>query len=293
MKFFTNARLIFSSLSLIGLVMGLQACGGGGGGTTPPPVVNTSLASTERGYYEGFVTLNVAVGGDLTINPGEFQAIFDEKKFVVIYKGSQILLYKGTFTEVTATTFKADLRIYRAGNFIATAAITNGTINLGVLKGTITGTGAYINDDYASSAVDMELTYDSVNSLTPPDYLTGASNVWQDATPTGAVKFNTTTNIDFLMSINNVPAELNCLASTFETSDVINERTGRIRKFLTSALSGCGGIDPIDGQQINGYFTNYNGGVNPNDRMLIVVSDNNYAYVGILPCASGTCFSPP
>jgi len=286
MKLYTGMRSIFSAFIIVTLALGLQACGGGGGSTTTP--VNTSLASAARGYYEGGVELNVAAG-NLIVSSPNFKAIVDEKQFVIIFKGSQILLYKGTFTEVTTTTFKADLRVYRAGNFIATATIANGTIDAGVsLKGTITGTGAYVSDDYASSAIDVDLTYNNANSLTPPVY---TANSWQDAAPTGNVTFHTTTNIDFYPSVDNVPTELSCDALDFNTTNVVNEQTGRIRTFLTSALSGCS-TTTIEGNQLNGYFTNYNGGGTDDDRMLIVVSDDNYAYIGILSCLNGTgaCF---
>ena len=251
--------------------------------------MNTSLASAARGYYEGSVELNVNAG-NLTISTPDFKAIVDEKQFVIIFKGSEILLYKGTFTEVTATTFKADIRVYRTGNFIATATIANGIIDAGVsLKGSITGTGAYVNEDYASSAMDVDLTYNNANSLVPPVYDTGAVNSWQDTATTGAVLFNSPTNVDFIIAVDNVPPALSCNALAFDTADVVNEQTGRVRSFLTSPLSGCSST-AVQGNQLNGYFTNYNGGGTDDDRLLIVVSDDNYAYIGILPCLNGTGF---
>ena len=284
MKLFTGTRTLFTALILVSLVFGLQACSGGGGSSTTTPAVNTSLASAARGFYEGSVELNVAAG-NLTISSPDLKAIVDEKQFVIVYKGSETLLYKGTFTEVTSTTFKADIRVYRAGKFIATATIANGTIDAGVsLKGTITGTGVYVNADYASSAIDVDLAYNNANSLAPPVYKTGVANSWEDTGRTGNVEFNSTTNINLAISNNAVPVELNCNANGFDTTNMVYGQTGRIRKFLTSALTNCSS-NTLLGQQLNGYFTNFNSGGADDDRMLIVVSDDNYAYVGLLPCA--------
>ncbi|MCW8901458.1 MAG: hypothetical protein OQK75_09530 [Gammaproteobacteria bacterium] len=272
------------------MLVGLQACGGGGGGDTPPPPpANTSLDSAARGYYEGIAIIDVAAaaGGDLTISNPDLKAIITENEFNIIYKGTQNLLYKGTFTEVTATTFKATIRVYRAGDFIATAEIANGTIDAGVsFKGTITGTGAYTTSDYANSVGDIELTYNNANSLAPPTYIAGKE--WQDARPTGAVSFNGATNAAYVFAVDGNPYELNCDVSTFDTTDVVNEQTGRIRSFITAPLSACI-TSTIEGTQLKGYLTNYNGGGNPDDRMLVIVSDDNYAYVGILPCSTAPC----
>ena len=104
--------------------------------------------------------------------------------------------------------------------------------------------------------------------------------------------FNTATNLDAIFAANSVPARLaSCDAIGTDTTDVVNEQTGRIRAFTTPALSGCvSGVD--NGQIIKGYLTNYNGGGSADDRMLLIASNDNYSYVGILPCLSGTgtCF---
>lgn len=275
---------------MIALLVGLQACGGGG---SPAPVVtptvNKSLASAARGYYDGSATINGGAMVDVTITAPDTKAVFDENGFVVAFKGNDdtpaaiVLLYKGTFTEVTATTFKASVRVYVNGVFKTVSTISNGVIDAGVtLTGAIVGTG-----DYANSTGDISLSYTSDNSLTPPVYAFGTANRWDDAT-SGDVVFNSITNIDFLMSADDIPPQMNCDALGFDTTNVINEQTGRIRKFTTPAVINCAGMAD-NGQIFSGYFTNYNGGVVDN-RLFIVASNDDVAYVGILPCLAGTCF---
>jgi len=293
MKFFAGVRLFISALILMGLGFGLQACSGGGsGGTTTIPAANISLASAARGYYDGSATISGGTNVDVTITSPNTKAIFDEKGFVIAFKGQDdaasviVLVYKGTFTEVTATTFKADVRVYVNGIYNMTSTISNGVIDAGVtLSGAIVGTG-----DYANSTGNISLTYTTDNALTAPAYAFGTANRWRDAGPTGDLFFNAATNFDAIFAANSVPARLaTCNAIGTNTTNVINERTGRIRAFTTPAVTGCG--SPGDnGQILNGYLTNYNGGGTNDDRMLIVVSNDDYAYVEMFSCVSGTCF---
>ena len=268
---------------MVVLFLGLQACGGGGSPTpTTTAAVNTSLTSAARGYYDGTGLIAGGSQADINISTRDIRAIFDEKEFVIAYKlgADPILFYKGTFTEVTSTSFKADIRVYVNGIFTETATITNGVIDEGIsLTGAIVGAG-----DYASSVGDITLAYTSDNSLTPPDYKFGVSNVWQDDPSTGTIQFSSTTKIDFSVANDAVPLDISsCLAMDFNTSDVINEQTGRIRAFTTSPL------DCDDTITLDGYFTNFNSGA-VDDRIFVVASNDDYSYIGILPCVIGTCF---
>ncbi len=295
MKLIAGTRSLFTVLISMALVFGLQACSGGGGSSTPAtPAVNTSLASAARGYYDGSASIDGGTNNNVTTatTGTKVQAIFDEKGFVIAYKGLDdsnaaiVLMYKGTFTEVSATAFKANVRVYVNGVYQMTSSISNGAIDPGVtLTGAIVGTG-----DYANSTGDISFSYTTDNAKTPPVYAFGTANRWRDAGPTGDLFFNTATNFDAIFAANSVPARLgSCDAIGTDTTNVINEQTGRIRAFTTPALTGClNGID--DGQILNGYLTNYKGGGTDNDRMLIVVSNDDYAYVEMFSCLSGTCF---
>lgn len=281
---------------MVVLFLGLQACGGGG---DPVPEKNTSLASSARGYYSGSATINGGAQADVTIASPNTHAIFDEKNFVIAFKGQDdnataiVLLYKGTFTEVSATTFKASVRVYVNGIYTTTSTISNGVIDAGVtlsgsVIGAIVGSGS---GDYASTIGDVSLSYTADNSLAPPVYAFGTTNRWQDNPPSGDVFFNTSTNFDSVFALNVIPPRLrSCDAVGTDTSNVVNEQTGRIMAFTTPALSGCLSAGD-DGQILKGYLTNYksNGG-SQDDRMLLIASHDDYAYVGILPCFSGTCF---
>ena len=290
MKLFTGTRSLFTVLILVSLVFGLQACSGGGGGSSTTPAVNTSLASAARGYYEGFATINVTTG-DLTISSPNFRAIVDEKQFVIAFVGTPLLLYKGSFTEVTATSFKANIRVYKDGAFVDTATISNGAIDEGVtLKGTITGTG-----DYVSSVGDVELTYNAANNLVPKNYVTGVTKAWQDTPTTGNITFNQASNIDLLLY--SAPVLNACKTTTgFSTTNVVYAQTGRIRAFTSSVLSNCADGTTYNGATLSGYLTNFNSSVD-DDRMLVIMSNDQAAYIGILSCGAtpsvpSNCITP-
>lgn len=280
-------KLKFGSWSLTSIflavaLVGLQACGGGGDTPPPPPPPNTSLDSAARGYYEGFATIDVTAG-DLVISAPDFKAIFDENKFVIGYNNTIDLVYKGTFTEVSDTTFKADIRVYKDGAFLTTARIENGSIDAGVsIKGTITGAV-----DYASSVGDVELTYNNANSLTPPTYTFGLDNAWGNTE--SYIVFTSQTNIGLYFTAQS-PKVSGCESAAFNTNNVVNEQTGRVRSFTTGPLSTCANVP--NGSVFEGYFTNFNGAGADDDSIFIVASNDDYAYAGVFVCdaGSGNCW---
>ena len=286
---FTLIAMLFASVGL------LTACGGGGGGgtTTTPAVTVDPVATAARGFYQGNGTIQGG-SGDITIASPNIKGIVDEKGFVFTYKGNDengnaiVLFYKGTFTEVTATSFKAEVRVYVDGVYQETATISDGVIDAGVsFSGTLVGGG-----NYASSNGAISLSYALDNQTAPPTYLTTSSNKWSDivgTTGTGQIIFNSTTNFDAIIALDGVPNNLDaCDLLKVNTTNVANEQTGRIRKF-SADTTGCAG-QSNDGQSVTGYFTNFET-TNPDDRLYIVVSNDNYAYTGILSCAaaSGNC----
>lgn len=266
-----NTRLVYSFFVMAVMALGLQACGGGGdSAVVEEPAVNTSLASAARGFYDGSALINGGSQVDVTLSSPNTKAIFDEKGFVIAFKGDDeepspiVLLYKGTFTEVSDTTFNADVRIYVDGVYTTTSTISNGVIDAGItLTGAIVGTG-----DYANTTGDISLSYTADNALTPPVY---ASSRWDDEV-SGLVFFNTTTNFDAVLAVDVIPGNLrHCDAVSTDTTDVANEQAGRIRAFTTPALITC--ADDVDnGQILTGYFTNYNSGDGVDDTLFFVAS---------------------
>ena len=281
---FTFITMLFATLGL------LTACGGGGGGgtTTTPAVTVDPLASAARGFYQGNGTIQGG-SGDIVITSPNIKGIADEKGFVFTYKGNDensnaiVLFYKGTFTEVTATSFKADVRVYVDGVYQETATISDGVIDEGIsFSGTLKGAG-----NYASSNGTISLSYAQDNQSAPPTYSTvSPSNKWSDivgTSGTGQVVFSSTTNFDAVIALDYVPVNLeSCDLYSVNTSDVINEQTGRIRKFSAVTATCAGQSD--DGQSVEGYFTNFKTTAT-DDTMYIVVSNDNLAYIGLLPCA--------
>ncbi len=279
---FTFITMFFATLGL------LTACGGGGGGgggtTTTPAVTVDPLASAARGFYQGNGTIQGG-SGDIVITSPNIKGIADEKGFVFTYKGNDensnaiVLFYKGTFTEVTATSFKADVRVYVDGVYQETATISDGVIDEGIsFSGTLKGAG-----NYASSNGTISLSYAQDNQSPVPTYSTvSPSNKWDDGS-TGQVIFNSATNFDSVIAGNGIPENLRaCHLYSVNTSDVINEQTGRIRKFSAVTATCAGQSD--DGQSVEGYFTNFKTTAT-DDTMYIVVSNDNLAYIGLLPCA--------
>lgn len=266
---------------MVVLFLGLQACGGGGG--DPVPETNTSLASEARGYYDGFATIDFATG-ELNVAPPNLKAIVDEKEFVITFVGTPNLLYKGTFTEVTSTTFKADIRVYKDQVFFSTAKIDNGTITAGTsFMGTISGgTG-----DYSNSVGNIELTYNGANDLVAKEYMSGGAAGWIDSPLSGVVTFNSSTNLDVNINTVNNSELLDCdTTGGFDTANVVYAQTGRIHSFTTSPMEACSEGTPPTGKVLNGYLTNYNGNGVDDDRMLFVASDDELAYVAILFCGN-------
>ncbi len=278
---FTFITMLFATLGL------LTACGGGGGGggtTATPAVTVDPLASAARGFYQGNGTIQGG-SGDIVITSPNIKGIADEKGFVFTYKGNDensnaiVLFYKGTFTEVTATSFKADVRVYVDGVYQETATISDGVIDEGIsFSGTLKGAG-----NYASSNGTISLSYAQDNQSPPPTYSTvSPSNKWDDGS-TGQVIFNSATNFDSVIAGNGIPENLDsCVLYSVNTSDVINEQTGRIRKF--SAVTAACTRKSDDGQSVEGYFTNFKTTAT-DDTMYIVVLNDNLAYIGLLPCA--------
>ncbi len=282
---FTFITMLFATLGL------LTACGGGGGGggtTTTPAVTVDPLASAARGFYQGNGTIQGG-SGDIVITSPNIKGIADEKGFVFTYKGNDensnaiVLFYKGTFTEVTATSFKADVRVYVDGVYQETATISDGVIDEGIsFSGTLKGAG-----NYASSNGTISLSYAQDNKTAPPTYSTvSPSNKWNDivgTSGTGQVIFNSATNYDAGIALDSVPGQFaGCLLLSVDTDDVVNEKPGRIRIF--NATTDQCVANSLNGQLVSGYLTNFET-TNPDDRLYIVLSNDNYAYIGLLPCA--------
>ena len=148
------------------ILVGLQACGGGGGAGDDGSDGSDGSSSTlpvdanPVGYYAGTMSTVSPSQTDITA-----KAIVDSDKFLMVHidnAGSNSLLYKGTFTDITATTFTADVSIYHDGAVIGTATISNGTITeKSSMAGTLSGTG-----DYTSTS--FSLTYDTTTNARAP-----------------------------------------------------------------------------------------------------------------------------
>ena len=278
MKLFTGVRIIFSSLILVGLVMGMQACGGGGGGGSTPVIPSNA---DPIGYYAG--TLSTVSPSQTDINA---KAIVDSTVFLLVHidnGGSNTLLYKGTFTDITPTTFTADVRIYRNGAFLRTANITNGTITEKVsMGGTLSGTGVYTSTSFS-------LAYDTtINARTPlvssrNDQWFIPANTQTGYIFTGATATQITNAYENITIVND--ALKGCVATGLILSDVNSEQLGRIKTYTASyptstAVSGC--INYVADFTMTGYMTTYDSGGTDNRYLWITYNDNNFFVEGLV-----------
>jgi hypothetical protein len=266
MKLHTGMRSIFSIVVIVSLALGLQACGGGGGSSSTP----TPADANPVGYYAG--TLTVTSPAQANLNA---KAIVDSDKFLMVHIDQatpDVLLYKGTFTDITPTTFTADVRIYRNGAFLRTATITNGSITEKVsMSGTLSGTGDY-------TATSFSLTYDTtINARTP--LVSANRDVWIGATLTSTgIAFNTATVISNVYENNALIHDVlkGCDVTGQSLTNVSSEQPGRIRTFTVTYVNGDGCVNYAGDITLTGYITPFDSGADDNRYLWITYNDNNF-----------------
>ena len=246
---------------MVVLLVGLQACGGGGGGSTTP------ADAKPAGYYSGTLTTVSPSQTDITA-----KAISDSDKFMMVHidNGSpqNTILYVGTFTNITSTTFTADVRIYLNGVFQRTSTITNGSITeKSSMSGTLSGTGQY-------TATSFSLSYDTtINARTPSAHVDGDTWALPSATNTGFNIFLNPTRITVGFE-NNTLVTTNlrtCYKSNVSLENVNSEQPSRIRSY--SALYAASGS--CTGSTMTGYITPFDNGGTDNRYLWITYNDTN------------------
>jgi len=269
MKLITGVPSIFSVLILGGLVFGLQACSGGGSAGSATPVATNA---DPIGYYAGTLSVTSPPQPNLSA-----KAIVDSDKFLLTHidlTTPDSLLYVGTFTGITATTFTADVRIYRNGAFLRTANVTNGSITeKGSMSGTLSGTG-----DYTATA--FSLSYDTViNART--SLASGVNDTWLVPTTSGtglAFKNATGTIIanvyeNIAMIHNNLKG---CGVSGVNLVNVSSETSGRIYRFKANYTNVDNCTNFTTNFSVIGYITTFDSGANDNRYLWITYNDNNF-----------------
>lgn len=266
MKLSTGVHSIYSTLIFIGLVLGMQACGGS---SAPPPPADANPV----GYYAG--TLSTTTPSNVDVSA---KAIVDSDKFMLVHinnAGSNTLLYVGTFTDITVTTFTADVRIYRDGAFERTATITNGSITeRSSMSGTLSGTGNY-------TATAFSLTYDTtINTRTP--LVSVVTDKWLAPT---------TANTGFLFTQNSpteitnaydniaiVPNALKgCRLSGIRPINVNNsEQVGRIRTYTANYPIADSCVNFVAPFSMIAYMTPFDNAGNDNRYLWITYNANNF-----------------
>jgi len=267
MKLFAGARLFISALILAGLGFGLQACSGGGGGTTTP-----AANANPIGYYAGTLSVTSPAQANLTA-----KAIVDSSEFMIVHINQATpdnLLYKGTFTAITPTTFTADVRIYRNGTFLRTATISNGSITeKSSMSGTLSGTG-----DYTSTS--FSLAYDTtVNARTP--LVSSNGDIWIVPTTTGTgIGLDLDSTILRAFAFDNIiivhDVLKGCTLPSLGFINVNSEQLGRVRKYTANLRSTSSCVNYASDFSLTGYITPFDSGANDNRYLWITYNDNNF-----------------
>ena len=259
------------------ILVGLQACGGGGG--TPPP------AADPIGYYTGTFNYSSPTGqaGDTAV-----QAIVDSDKFMMTYIDGETIaadltkhiLYVGTFTNITATTYTADVKIYANGEFSGNAVVSNGLITEGAsMSGTLSGTGNYTDTSFS-------LSYDTtINARVPLEPATEEANTerWLDGPTDSGIIFTapSTITVNFFDDAAMVPVALKgCDSTAVGLTNVASEQPGRIRK-TTASITGTTCNPNISDFLLDVYITPFDNGADDNRYLFISYNDSIF-YVGIL-----------
>ncbi|MCK4865278.1 MAG: hypothetical protein KAT06_07585 [Gammaproteobacteria bacterium] len=269
-------KLKFGSWSLTPYLIviafiGLQSCGGGG--STPPAAADANPV----GYYSGTLSTVSPVQNPVNANA---KAIVDSDKFLMVHidnTGSNSLLYKGTFTDITATTFTADVRIYHNGAFLRTATISNGTITeKSSMTATLSGTG-----DYTSTS--FSLTYDTtINARTP--IISVSADQWfvPTNTPTGFI-FSNTAATEITNTYENIAivhdALKGCGVANIALIDVASEQVGRIRTYTANYTTSDLCENFVSDFSMTAYMTTFDsvvGGTNDDRYLWITYNDNNF-----------------
>ncbi len=271
MKLFAGTRSLFTALILVSLVFGLQACSGGGGSSTPATPANANPI----GYYAGTLTVASPAQANLTA-----KAIVDSDKFLLVHIDNSAtqntLLYKGTFTAMTATTFTADVRIYRNGAFLRTATISNGSITeKSSMSGTLSGTGDY-------TATSFSLTYDTtVNARTPLVSANGEIWIVPTTASTGiGLDLNATKLRAFVLDniaiVHDTLKGCSVGGAGLVLTNLNSGQSGRIRKYNANLVSTSNCVNYAADFSLTGYITTFDNTANDDRYLWITYNDNNF-----------------
>jgi len=223
------------------------------------------------GYYTSNTITTVNEGmGTLDIPAGDFQVIADINRLSIIDLTNNLIYIADISAFDTPTSFTANARIYKAGNYTDDNANISGVINgdksldltLTADSGDAGGDGSYTTTDGV-----MSLGYSGKNGVAAIDITSEAT--WSSLT--GGIQPITNSNIN--ISTNNEVDAVNlrsCDINSVTLENVISEQTGRIRSFFVSSALSC-----ITSTPLNGFITNFDI-TNPDDTMLFILfSDNN------------------
>lgn len=119
-------------LSLL-LIMGLQGCSDSD---------SAPADQNPKGFYDAG-TANIKLDDDTTdLVLSDLEGMVSGNRFMIM-SVSEVLLYDGTFTEITGNTYTATVNIYKNGVLLPDTATVTGTITTASsMEGTLTGVGA-------------------------------------------------------------------------------------------------------------------------------------------------------
>jgi len=202
------------------------------------------------GYYTSSEITTVNEGmGSLAIPVGNIQVIADINRLSIIDLTNNLIYIADISAFDTATSFTANARIYKDGNYTDDNANISGVIN-GDQSLDLTLTADSGNGDYTTGA--MALEYSAKNSDAPLVF--ADTNQWQDTGPPAAglgFSSNTTMSITTIGAV--PPTSISdCRADPVNFQNVVTEQIGRIRSFNAVSDGNCDASIVLDG-----YITSY------------------------------------
>jgi len=225
---------------------------GGSQSVTGTILSDDSLA----GYYtsSAITTVNEDMG-TLDIPAGDFQVIADINRLSIIDLTNNLIYIADISAFDTATSFTANARIYKDGNYTDDNANISGVINGDQsLDLTLTADSGNAGGDGNYTATDgvMSLGYSAKNSDAPIPLSIG--DTWLN-TPFSIgflINSDSTINISTRGSTSSALPLDDCTADSVTLQNIISEQLGRIQTFNTTNITGCAVTSFL-----NGYITSY------------------------------------
>ena len=235
--------------------------------------------SNPVGYFEGSGKFNYGaesildLDGSATDKTKTVQAIVDKDTFAITSVADQ-LVYIGTFTEISGSSYTATVKIYKDGYYQYDTSVSGTIISRSTMSGMFKGDG-----DYASGTFD--LLYSDVNKL--PANTFSATEIWEDDpdAPITWIRLVTSTEFEFETASLFQPDYIRgCRSRNNQLVSMVGEQENRLWNVKAVMFYSCSvtASELLSFDMVLGRFDLYAS----DDRVLMVFYDDTLAYASIL-----------